>query len=79
MYFTERKSQALKRCNDFSKDIEQVRDCIRHSMPQTYTSTIIAHAKELLLSVGHYKQRTRAEQMQRWIQLLEIVKFQGPI
>ena len=55
MHFTERKSRALERCNDFSKDIEQARDCIRHSMLQTYTSTIIALAKELLLSMGHLR------------------------
>lgn len=45
-------------------------------MLQTYVFTIIANAKERLLSVHNYKQRTRAEQTQRWKQLLEIVKFQ---
>lgn len=72
----ERKSEALKKCHDSSKDIEQVRNCIRHQMPMTYICTIITDAEELLLSVENCKQRTRAESIQRWKQLLEIVKFQ---
>lgn len=45
-------------------------------MPQTYIFTIITDAKELPLSVENYKQRTGAEQIKRWKQLAEIVKFQ---
>lgn len=45
-------------------------------MPQTYIFSIITNAKELLLSLENYKQRTGAEQIQRWKQLVEIVNFQ---
>lgn len=45
-------------------------------MPQTYIFSIITNAKELLLSVENYKQRTGAEQIQRWKHLPERVKFQ---